>query len=172
MGDEPEPTDPVEPDPEPEPLNDGGKRALDEERRARRLAQKELKSLKGELDELRGASQTETERAITQAKAEARRDALKDVNARIVRSEVRALAGGKFADPADAVHFLGDLDEYIDEGGEPDVKKIGRALDTVLKEKPYLRSSPAPAGNGDGGPRGESAAVDDFNSAFRRMARS
>src|SRR5690625_6678195 len=51
-------------------------------------------------------------------------EALAKANARIVRSEVKAAAAGKLADPSDAYKFL-DLDQFeVDDDGNVDEDEI------------------------------------------------
>jgi hypothetical protein len=77
-------------------------------------------------------------------------------NARILRSEIKAAAAGKFADPKDALRFL-DLDSFeVDTDGEVDEDEIAEAIDDLLKKKPYLAAQsgkPRFQGTGDGGSR-------------------
>jgi len=54
-----------------------------------------------------------------------------------VRSEVRALAAGEFADPDDAHAFL-DLDDFVSDDGEIDADGIRSSLADLLKRKPHL----------------------------------
>ncbi|OZF23960.1 hypothetical protein CH296_28375 [Rhodococcus sp. 14-2496-1d] len=68
----------------------------------------------------------------------AERDILAKANSRILRSEVRAAAAGKLADPADAVKFL-DLDQFdVGEDGDVDQDEIEDAIEDLVKRKPYL----------------------------------
>src|SRR5690625_7382824 len=67
-------------------------------------------------------------------------EALAKANARIVRSEVKAAAAGKLADPSDAYKFL-DLDQFeVDDDGNVDVDEIAEAIDGLIKNKPYIAS--------------------------------
>lgn len=139
----------------PEDLGDAGKKAIDEERKARRAAEKAAKDAQAELDKLRQESMSEQEKAIAQARAEAKTEVLKDANQRVLRSEIKAAAGGKLADPADAVGLLGDLDRFVGDDGEVDSKAISSAIDELIKSKPYLAangSRPAPLPGGGATP--------------------
>jgi hypothetical protein len=62
---------------------------------------------------------------------------IKAMTARVVRAEVKALAGQTFADPDDAAAFL-DLASYVDEAGEVDAAAITKDLAALLKRKPHL----------------------------------
>lgn len=91
-----------------------------------------------ELDTSKSDHEKQLDIAREEAAANARLEALQKANARILKSEVRAAAGGKLADPEDAVRFL-DLDTFdVSEDGEVDAKAIASAVDRLLKEKPYL----------------------------------
>jgi hypothetical protein len=90
-------------------------------------------------------------------RAEAQREADAKANARIVRSEVRALAAETFANPADALHNL-NLDDYeVNEDGElEDAAAVKAALADVLKKNPhYAKKGKAPKPDPSQGPRGE-----------------
>ncbi|MDQ3681227.1 MAG: hypothetical protein M3378_11955 [Actinomycetota bacterium] len=167
MADEPD-TD-TDTDTEPaEQLGDAGKKALDAERASARSAEKARKAAEAraaELEErfaqLEEGQKSEHEKALEQARKEAGDAATKEAtaraNARILRAEVKAAAGGKLADPDDAVRLL-DLDQFeVDEHGDPDAGAIAKALDDLGKEKPYLLANGRkPAGDADQGARGSS----------------
>lgn len=83
-------------------------------------------------------------------------------NARILRSEIKAAAAGKLADPKDALRFL-DLDNFeVDADGEVDEDEIADAIDDLLSKKPYLAAAAQGGrrrfeGGGDGGARKSAA---------------
>lgn len=91
-------------------------------------------------------------------KAEARKEALAEAkaasDARILRAEIKAAAGTKLADPNDAVRLL-DLDDFeVDEHGNVDQAEIAKAIDALVKSKPYLAAEGKRfQGGGDGGAR-------------------
>ncbi|MCA1569318.1 MAG: hypothetical protein LC798_03140 [Chloroflexi bacterium] len=160
MADDPKPDPTREPAPKPEPdddgdLGDAGKRAIAEERTARKAAEKAHKAAMAELDKLKASTATDQEKALAAAKEEGRAEALKSANERVLRSEIRAAASTKLADPGDAVRLL-DPDDFADEKtGEVDSKRLAKAVDDLLKEKPYLAGKGArPAGDGGNGVRG------------------
>jgi hypothetical protein len=137
-------TTPPEPAPAPGPaaatpdagdaaLGDAGKRALDEERRARKDAET--------------ARKTAEEHAARVAH-------------RLLHAELRAAAAGKLADPGDAARLL-DLSRFTQAAdGSYDTGAIGAAIDQLLTHKPYLAAGQRTPfqGGGDGGPRGEPGA--------------
>lgn len=186
-GDPPNPPAPPAPPPPPaptappaptggggdEPLRDEGKRALEAERAARAAAEREAKAAQTELETLRKRTQTEEEKAIEAARAEGRSEVEAKANARIVRAEVAAVAGGKLADPTDAPLHL-DLAQFeVAEDGSVDRKAMAAAIDALVKEKPYLAAKPThPGGNAGGGPQGggdgNGQTVDDW---IRQQAR-
>jgi hypothetical protein len=154
---DPDPDTDPDGDPDPEgadDLGDKGKKALDSmktklraERERRRTAESERDRLKAKPAGEDGAEGAE------QIRAEADRAATARANTRIVRSEVRAAAAGKLADPKDALTFL-DLDQFeVDEDGQVDEDEIADAIDDLVKNKPYLAAATAKRfqGTGDGG---------------------
>lgn len=132
-------------------LGDAGKRALDamkakwREERDRRKALEEQMAQKPA-----GDAKPDDADAI---RAEAAREATAKANARILRSEIKAAAAGKLADPADAIAFL-DLTKFdVSENGEVDSDEISDAIEDLLTRKPHLAAKAAPRfqGTGDGG---------------------
>lgn len=162
------------PPPSDEPLGDAGEKALEAWKTRARAAEKEAKrakDLEAELAKLREASMSEQEKAVEVARAEARKEAMGTANRRLVAAEVRAAAGGKLADPQDAVRFI-ELDQFgVDDDGEVDAKAIARAVDELVKEKPYLAAGATrPAGDADQGARGKAASGPDMNALLRAAA--
>lgn len=96
---------------------------------------KELEPLAKKAKELEDAQKSEQERLTEQLKAAEER--VTAVQQRAVRSEVKALAAGEFADPEDAHAFL-DLGAYVDKDGEIDTAAISGDLKDLLKRKPHL----------------------------------
>jgi hypothetical protein len=151
-------------------LGDAGKRALEDERRARRDAEKAAKEARKQLDALKQASMNEQEKAVEAARAEGRAEATKSATARIVASEIRAAAGRKLADPEDAVRLL-DHDDFVGEDGEINNRKLGAAIDRLLKDKPYLGGATPRTGTPDQGPQGNSPEGFDADRYIRGLAR-
>lgn len=117
---------------------------------------KRIEALELEIANLREGSEPKDRVAaeIEKAKKEATSAALQAANARIVRSEIRALAAGTFADPADAVAFLNPDDFGVNDDLEPDSEAIKAALAELLKSKPHLAAQGKRwGGGGDNGPR-------------------
>ncbi|GFH38906.1 hypothetical protein [Streptomyces pacificus] len=130
-----------------EELGDKGKRAL--------------ASMKGKWKSERDRRRALEERLAEQdskddadaARRKAEQDATAKANGRILRSEVRAAAKGRLADPKDALTFL-DLDQFeVNEDGEVDEDEIAEAIEDLIKNKPYLAAAKATRfqGTGDGG---------------------
>lgn len=136
-------------------LGDKGKKALDAMKAKWRAAEKRAKTLE---DEKASAGKPDDEKKLDEARKEAASEAEAKANKRIIRAEVKAAAGGKFKDSADALAYL-DLEDFdVDENGDVDEEAISEALDDLLKKKPYLaaqsggarfdsaRGKPKPAG--------------------------
>lgn len=157
-------------------LGDAGKKALDAmkaERNQYRTETREWKKLAKELgvddagslrDLITNAGKTEDEPKgkskdepvdVEKVRREAQLEATKSANQRILRSEIKAAAAGKLADPADAYRFL-DLDKLeVGDGGEIDAEEIADAIEELIKSKPYLAAATAQRwqGSADGGAR-------------------
>lgn len=168
MPDEPTPTA-VEDAPEGAPdLGDAGRKAIAEERSARRAAEKAARDAQSELERIRSESMSSTEKAIAEAKAQGRKEALSTANDRLVKAEVRAHAAGKLADPGDAAALLGDLSQFVGDDGEPDSRAITKAIDDLVKAKPYLAAAALNIGNPDAGARPTADTGADMNAMLRR----
>lgn len=129
-----------------ETLGEGGKKALDAERKARRDAEKAAKAaadrqaeMEAELAQLREGAMSDQEKALEQARQEAaeaaRTEVLTEVRGKRLTTEIKAAAAGKFADPEDAAAFLATDDLDPD---DPDA--ISAAVDELLERKPHLKA--------------------------------
>ncbi|MBX6360105.1 MAG: hypothetical protein IRZ03_08500 [Acidobacterium ailaaui] len=124
-----------------EALGDPGKRALDAMKAERKELKRQLRELREALEAAQRSAQKEGEPTAEDIRREAEKAAAEKANARIVRSEVRAAATGKLADPNDALTFL-DLTQFdVDEDGNVDADEIAEAIDELLKKKPYLAAT-------------------------------
>lgn len=150
----PEPSGATPPEPKPDTLGPAGEKALAEERSARKAAEKAAKDAAAELDKLRKQGMSDQEKAIAEAVDAARKEERVNSSAARIRSDIRAAAGTKLADPADAVAHLateGDLNRFLTEDGEVDTKAVSSAIDDLLKAKPYLAAQAKPGALPGGG---------------------
>lgn len=157
-----------------EKLGDPGKAALDRMKQQRNAAKGESKAWKDLAAEFGAASVDDLRERLTgkpkpstkdddggqdpeQIRRVARREAQQAADTRIIRAEVKAAAGGKLADPSDAVRLL-DLSKFeLDDNGDLDEDEVTDAITDLLRRKPYL----AAAGRND----------DDGTSRTRRAPR-
>ena len=148
---------------EDKPLGPKGEKALAAEKEKRRKAQQDLREWKAlglspaDIKKLL-ASKDGDEPDLDAVRREAGAEATKKANARILRSEIKAAAAGKLADPADALRLL-DLDRFeVGDDGEVDEDEIADAIDELVKNKPYLAVQDGKRfkGKADGGTRKES----------------
>ena len=128
-------------------LGEPGKKALD--RMKAKLREERTKRIAAEKKLTDGAKTTDT-------------DVIAKLNARMVRSEIKAAAKGKLADPADAFRFIDSTTFAVGDDGEVDESAIATAIDELLREKPYLaaQSKQGPWGSADQGPRGGGKSAD------------
>jgi hypothetical protein len=155
--------------------NGTGTPAPDDWKAQARRHEREAKAARRELEELKRAQLSDTEKAIADAKAEGRTEALTEAGERVLGMAVKVAASSKLASPKVAEPMLraeGLWDGLVDKDGEPDEKAIEKALDALLKAHPYL------AANGTAGPpklpgsEGKPGAAQDFNDVLRaRMNR-
>jgi hypothetical protein len=138
-----------------EDLGDKGKQAIDRMKaklkaeRTRRIAAEKAAAAKADSDDADKIRREADEAATAKA------------NARIVRSEIRAAATGKLADPADALAFLDVSDFEVDDDGAVDEDEIAEAIADLLTKKPHLAAqggTKAPKPDRSQGARGKGAA--------------
>lgn len=137
---------------------------------ARQLA--EAQKRLADMDTSKTDQEKQLERVRSEAAEEARIEATAKANRRIIRSEVKAIAGGKLADPEDAIRFI-DLDSFeVDDEGDVDGKAIDKAIAQLLKDKPYLAVDAGlrKRGDADQGVRGRSGSSTSMNDLIRQKA--
>jgi hypothetical protein len=139
----PIPTPPADPPAPPatgdEPLGEAGKRALEAERLRAAAFERQLKAQQAELDELRKAHMTDSEKAIADARSEGEKTADARWRAQVGQFAVQAAAAGKFASPEDAHLFLDEIPFTAD--GKVDQASLTVKLDQLLAAKPYLAAA-------------------------------
>lgn len=156
-----------------EALGDPGKKALDAMKAERNAARQKSRELEQQLAAL--TAQAEGREAEFKAEQEAQKvrdEALAAANKRVLRSEVKAAAAGKLADPMDALRFL-DLDTFeADDSGDFDADAIASAIDGLLNDKPYLAAQGGRRfqGSADGGARKESGPKQVTRDELSRMS--
>jgi hypothetical protein len=135
-------------------LGDAGKRALDSMKAKWKAERTQRQALERQIAEASAAPAEGSETPDLDAiKRQAASEATAKANARILRSEVKAAAAGKFADVSDAILNL-DLTAFeVDENGDVDADEIAEAIQEVLTRKPHLAAATAKRfqGTGDGG---------------------
>lgn len=153
-------TEPVEGE---EDLRDAGKKALDTMKQKLREAEKQARESKAELERARREAELRDkpaeEQALEAARAEARAEALAKANERILRSELKAAASGKLADPTDAALFI-DLSQFDVSGdGDVDSDALNDAIAELIQRKPHLAAQKQNRfdGNADQGAKKETA---------------
>jgi TolA-binding protein len=155
-------------------LGDAGRRALDEERKARRQAERtardaqtQLTTLQQQVEELTRKSMTDQERQVAEqleAKSvELRAEIEAQANARVAAAEAKVLAArlksvaaGKLQNPADVAVFVNADDLERDAQGDVSDDALAAAVDALLKERPYLGAKPG-GGSADQGHRRDAA---------------
>ena len=134
-------------------LGEGGRKALETERQARRDAEQRAKTASEELAKLRAASQTADERRDARLADLERKEAgwAQERQEMLLQLSVaRHAAKLGFTDPTDAVGLLDRATITFDDDGTP--KDMEKALTDLLAAKPYLGNRPT--GTADGGARG------------------
>jgi hypothetical protein len=148
-------TPPADPVPAPatgadEGLGEGGRNALQQEREARRTAERELRKLTDKVAALELAGKSEQEQAVAKAKAEGATEALAKAQAMVRRASVReALVAAGCTDPA----IVARADEFgalpVDEDGNVD--GLSKAVSDFRGAHPTLFTARRPSGSADAG---------------------
>lgn len=147
---EPDPEPPPEPDPEPDPeppdeqLGEGGRRALSNERSARKAAEARARKAEQAAERLRQQGLSDQERAVEDAKKTGAAEASAKYAASILAAEVKAAAASRVAPEAiDDLHRILDLDptELVGDDGKVDTDRLTSAIDEAVKSRPYLAPS-------------------------------
>lgn len=122
-----------------EALGDPGKKALDTMKGERNAARDEAKALKARLDALEAqAAGREAEHAAEIERQRVKDEALSAANQRILRSELKAAATGKLADPADAALFINLAEFTVSDDGDVDSTALDAAISDLIARKPHL----------------------------------
>lgn len=85
---------------DPEALGDAGKRALDAMKAERKAAEDRAKAAEAELEQIRAANLTETEKVIAQARKDGASEVLSKITARVRQSETRSALIAAGASPS------------------------------------------------------------------------
>ncbi|PXY20886.1 hypothetical protein [Prauserella muralis] len=152
----------------PDSLGDKGKKALDAMKAKERAARAKARELEQQLAEMKaqleGNDKTPDEQALEAARREAATEAARKANERILRSEIRAAAAKRLADPADALVHLNVDDFEVGDDGEVDGEEISDAITELLKKKPYLAAQGGTpsfdSARGKGTPKGQLTRAD------------
>jgi hypothetical protein len=115
--------------------NEGLKKALAAERKARKEADRKSKTLEQQLAD---KDKPAEDLALDQARREAREEALAESNGRYVRSEVKAALTGKVTNPALALRLIDTSGIEVDANGDIDSDAVDAAIADLLAEAPEL----------------------------------
>lgn len=139
----PAPETSPETDSTPAGLGDAGKRALEAERKAKREAERQLKQLHTELEQLRKERMSEQERAIADAVAQAKSEAAATYGSRLVAAEFRVAAAGRLSDEQlDTLLSALDLKAFLNDDGDVDTDRVRDYVGKIAPADPQP-SSPA-----------------------------
>jgi len=137
-----------------EDADSGLKKALAAERKAHRDSERRAKALEQQLAD---KDKPADEVALDTARREAREEAMKAANERVIRSEVKAAATGKIKNPAIALKLIDTSEIEVGEDGEIDASQIDDAITALLEEYPELAADGRKFGNADQGAERKSA---------------
>lgn len=107
----------------------------------------EAKANAKRLEDLEKQAMTDTEKAIAQAKADARSEVLGEVGSKLVDAEVRAAAAGRTVDVEALLEGL-DRRRFLTDDGDADRDAIGGWIDRVAPKGDPAKPSPIDMGQG------------------------
>jgi hypothetical protein len=158
------------------PLGEAGQKALDAMKAERKAAREESRALKAELEkfksELALKDKPAEEQALEAARAEARAEVTTKANERLLRSELKAAATGKMADPTDAALYL-DLSTFdVSDDGDVDSDALAEAIADLIARKPHLAAGKPNRfdGGADQGAKGREAGPPQWTEADLQKA--
>lgn len=136
-----------------ESLGDAGKRALDAMKAQRNAERLKARTAQTELDRIKAElalkDKPADEQALEAAKNEGRAEAVKAANVRILKSELKAAATGKLADPTDAALYI-NLDDFdVNDNGDVDSDALNEAISDLIVRKPHLAARKPSRFDGD-----------------------
>jgi hypothetical protein len=124
----------------------------DLEEKFKNAAQIARQKLEAEYQDKLNAGKSVDEQAIEAARAEARSEATKISDARILRAELKAAATSRLADPSDAALYIDLADFAVQPNGDVDSAALTAAVEDLIARKPHLAAPTNPfGGSGDGG---------------------
>lgn len=130
-----------------EQLGEAGTKALEAWKTRAKTAEKTAREAVAEAKSIKEAAALKDkpaeEQALEAARAEARTEANTKANERILRSELKALATGKLADPTDAALFISLADFTVDDNGDVDSDALNEAITDLIERKPHLAAQKA-----------------------------
>lgn len=164
------PTDPVvepstDPKPEPDPKADPNADELAAKDAQLRKANGEARKYRLELEALKQAGLSETERAVALARAEGITEGTKAGAARLVDAEVRAAAAGRNVDVKALLEGL-DRSRFIDDDGEPNTDRIAKWVDRIAPVQEQTQPGAPRVPTGPRGPANQTRAPEQVFADF------
>lgn len=135
-----------------QPLGDAGKKALDQERAARKAAERRAKAAEAERDQLKTAGQSEQDKAIEDAKKTAAAEERSRWEARTIRAEAKsALTAVGAGDVGVAVAAFLDENRDLKVTDDGDVEDLDATVKAFKQAHPTLFTARVPGGSADQG---------------------
>lgn len=135
-----------------EPLGEAGTKALEAFKARARKAEREAKAAAAELEKLRNASKSDTDRALDEAKKTAAAEERTKWEARALRAEAKsALAAAGATDVAIAVAAFLDQHRDLTVTEDGDVEELAATVGAFKKAHPTLFTARVPSGSADQG---------------------
>lgn len=125
-----------------------------------------------ELARLKAGSASETEKAIAAAVEAATKSTATQYQSQLLELSIEAAAGGSFTNTDDAVTHLGSRSaEFLDDEGKVDKAAVKKAVNQLLKDRPYLAAKQEEVPPSfDGGQRGGTTGATNMDTLIRRSA--
>jgi hypothetical protein len=103
-----------------------------------------------ELEELKKKGMSDTEKAVAEAKAEGRKEALLESGSLMVEAEIKAAAAGRNVDVAALLEGI-DRSRFLNDDGKPDTDAITAWVDKIAPSKSDEKKPFPDLGQGDKG---------------------
>lgn len=142
-----------------------------EETRKQEKRAKDNAAAATELSKLKAGQASEQDKAIAAAVEEAKKSTSSAYQSQLVELSIEAAAGGLFTNSDDAVTHLGSRSmEFLGDDGRVDKAAVKKAVDQLLKDRPYLAAKQEEAPPSfDGGQRGGTTGVTNMDALIRRQ---
>lgn len=143
--------DPATTDPGKDGLTDGGKAAIDAERKRAEKAEADLRKLQKRIEEEERAKLSDHEREVREAEDRGRVSAKKEMLKMLAAERLKAHGSAKMSIKPERIPALFNLDDFIEGEELKGDSDFTAAIEALIKEEPHLAARPTPGTPGPDG---------------------